>query len=204
MQNNHPYKVLLFDIGGVLVELTGIPRMMELTHHRFTVSELWERWILSPVIRAFESGNMSVDEFGPRIIEEFNIALSPEQYLAEFTCWPAGLFPGAVALLLDAKKHATIASLSNTNELHWNRILTNMGIIHHFDENFPSHLTTRLKPDVATYTATALALGVHPEEVLFLDDNIVNVDGAKKAGMDAAVVYGVTETRAYLEKIGVL
>lgn len=204
MNNQHPYRVILFDIGGVLVELTGIPRMMELTHHRFTVPELWERWILSPAIRAFESGKISIDEFGIRILEEFNINLPPAQYLAEFTCWTAGLFPGAAALLSEVKKQAITASLSNTNELHWNRMVHSMGIIDLFDYNFPSHLTARLKPDIETFTATAAELGVEPEEILFLDDNIMNVNGATQTGMDAAVVYGVDETRRLLISKGVL
>jgi putative hydrolase of the HAD superfamily len=42
-----------------------------------------------------------------------------------------------------------------------------------------------VKPDVAIYEKTVAALGVKPEEVLFLDDLEKNIIGAKAAGLNA-------------------
>lgn len=197
-------KVLLFDIGGVLVKLVGIPRMMEFTHYRFSVPELWERWILSPVIRSFESGNMTVEEFGHKIVDEFAISIDPEHFLREFIAWPVGTFPGVEELLTSIKRHAIIASLSNTNVLHWERMIHQMNFVHLFDYNFPSHITTLLKPDVATYLHVAKEMGVDPGEVLFFDDNRINTDGARAAGMDAVVVDGIDALKREVEKRGYL
>jgi putative hydrolase of the HAD superfamily len=198
-----PYKALLFDLGGVLVELVGMPRMMELTCHRFTEPELWRQWILSPTIRLFESGILTVNEFGERIVAEFGMDILPSRYLDEFTAWPTGKYPGTDSLLMSLKPDITIASLSNTNELHWARMVNEMHFIHLFDYNFPSHLTTCLKPDIETYLCAARQMGVKPQETLFFDDNRLNVDGAKKAGMDAVEVHGVEEVKEHLAAIGI-
>jgi glucose-1-phosphatase len=198
------YKVILFDLGGVLIKLVGVPRMMELTNQRFTVPELWEKWLASPAIRLFESGKSTVEEFSKQIVAEFEIALLPSQYLEEFTSWPAGKYPGVNALLASVRKCAAIGCLSNTNELHWNRMVSTMDFIHLFDYTFPSHLTGRLKPDSDAYVHAAEQIGIQPHEALFLDDNRINIDGAKKAGMDAVEVHGVAEAQAHFASIGLL
>ena len=199
-----PYKALLFDLGGVFVELVGVPRMMELTRHRFSLPELWERWLTSPTIRAYESGKLTTAEFGEQIVAEFEMDILPSRYLEEFTAWPAGKYPGVNKLLASVRRRAIIASLSNTNELHWNRVCAEMDFIHLFDYNFPSHLTGRLKPDFNTFLHAAAAMGVRPEETLFFDDNRLNVEGARKAGMDAVEVHGVAEVKKYLTSIGMV
>ncbi len=201
--NLYSYKVIIFDLGGVLVELKGVDRMMELTHYRYSLSELWERWLTSPSIRAYESGKITTVEFGKRIVEEFEMDILPPLYLQEFSGWVAGKYAGTNELLAKIKQNVKIASLSNINELHWNRV-KNMDFIHLFDYNFPSHITGRLKPDIETFLQTTNEIGIRPEEALFFDDNRLNVEGAKKAGINAVEVHGINEAKSYLNKIGLL
>jgi hypothetical protein len=41
--HNQQYDAIVFDLGGVLIELGGVTRMLELLSHRLTVEELWTR-----------------------------------------------------------------------------------------------------------------------------------------------------------------
>jgi putative hydrolase of the HAD superfamily len=198
------YKAILFDLGGVLIKLVGVPRMMELMKQRFSVPGLWEKWLASPAIRLFESGKSTVEEFGEQIVAEFEIDILPSRYLEEFAKWPAGKYPGVNALLASVKKCAPIGCLSNTNVLHWNRMVSEMDFIHLFDYTFPSHLTGCLKPDIDAYVHAAKQMGIRPDEALFFDDNRINVEGAQKAGMDAIEVHGVAEAQAHLASIGLI
>lgn len=193
-------KAVLFDLGGVLVELTGVPRMMELTGNRFTVPELWKRWLNSPVIRRYETGRMSTGEFGIAIVKEFSMDIDPRQYVKEFTAWPAGKFSGVNELLGWLKEQVVLASLSNTNDVHWKRVVEEMDFIHLFDYNFPSHETGLLKPDLEAYLHVAESIGLSPEEILFFDDNEINVRGAEKAGMKAVRAAGIDEVTAYCRR----
>lgn len=198
------YKLILFDLGGVLIELTGVPRMVELTNGKLTADRLWEKWLLSPTVRLYESGKITTREFGAMIIKEFEMDILPEKYLAGFTAWPRGKYPGVNELLKTLKKTYRIASLSNTNPLHWNRMVDEMDFIHLFDYNFPSHLTSFLKPDLETYNHVVHETGIEPQEILFFDDNELNVRGAKKAGMDGVIVKGTAEAQRYLRSMNLL
>jgi glucose-1-phosphatase len=203
--NYSSYKAIIFDLGGVLVKLVGVPRMMELCSGQgLSVDGMWRRWLSSPAVRLFESGKLTSEEFGRRIVKEFGMDIPSSQYLEEFTLWPVGKYPGVNELLASVKKRLTIASLSNTNDLHWNRMVSEMDFIHLFDYNFPSHLTGRLKPDAEAFLAAAKEMGIRPGEALFLDDNLINVEGAKNAGMDAVEVHGVTGVKEHLAAIRIL
>ena len=56
--NGHPraeeIEVVLFDVGGVLLEVHGIAVLLEWFEHRVTPEEVWRLWFASPTARAFE------------------------------------------------------------------------------------------------------------------------------------------------------
>jgi glucose-1-phosphatase len=186
-----PFDVIVFDLGGVLVELGGVPRMLELLSHRLTVEELWTRWLTSPSVRAFETGQCDAEAFAHALLAEFELAISPAQLIEEFTAWPKGLYPGALELLQGLAPHYTLACLTNTNALHWPRICDELGLLPHFSFHFASHLLGLLKPDQAIFQHLIDQLGCAPERILFLDDNRLNVEAARSAGIGAYCVAGL-------------
>ena len=52
------------------------------------------------------------------------------------------------------------------------------------------------KPEPQIYAMTAEAMGCRPEEILYLDDFLANVEGAAAAGWRAVHVHGEAEVRA--------
>jgi glucose-1-phosphatase len=70
--------------------------------------------------------------------------------------------------------------------------------------SFSSHLTGKIKPDPEAFEHVVDMLGCEPPEVLFLDDNLPNVEAARLIGMQAQRVRGVEESRAVLETAGIL
>ena len=61
-----------------------------------------------------------------------------------------------------------------------------------------------VKPDVDIFARAVSTLSCEPDEVLFIDDNQQNVDGARAVGLHAAHAMGVDETRSILVSHGVL
>ncbi len=57
-------------------------------------------------------------------------------------------------------------------------------------EAVPEAVTMQLE----IYLYTCGRLGCHPDEALFLDDKKINVDGAKRAGMQAYVFHSASDT----------
>ena len=46
-------RVVLFDVGGVLVELSGLPMLLSWLGHRVTAEQARTLWLTSPVVRLF-------------------------------------------------------------------------------------------------------------------------------------------------------
>lgn len=63
--------------------------------------------------------------------------------------------------------------------------LESMGIAHHFDSMVASMVVGISKPDARIFEIATKALGVRPQESVFVDDLQRNVDGARAAGMTA-------------------
>src|SRR5262249_28876191 len=140
MHPNAPFDILLFDLGGVLIELSGVERMLELCGHTLTAEELWARWLSSEGVRRFETGRGGPDEFGAGMLAEFTLSIEADQFLKEFTWWPKGVFPGGYELLDQLSGSYRLACLSNTNALHWPRVCDEMGLTRYFETSFASHL----------------------------------------------------------------
>ncbi|MCE7876983.1 MAG: hypothetical protein DYH14_06560 [Betaproteobacteria bacterium PRO3] len=137
-------EAILFDLGGVLIELAGVERMLAWSPSLCTTEELWRRWLASPAVRGYESGRTGRDAFADGIIEEFALPVSREAFLAEFALWPRTLNAGARGFLAALAPRYTLASLSNTNELHWERFEREWSLPAMFHRNFPSYAVGRL------------------------------------------------------------
>ncbi len=190
--------MLLFDLGGVIVELAGVPVWKEWTGQ--SDHEIWERWLYSPAVRRFERGSSSSDEFAREIVREFDLPVDPATFLAQFERWPTGPFPGALELLAELEDRFRLACLSNSNALHWPRFLSDMHLGEAFHHHFVSHELGALKPDLEVFELVVERLGCAPERILFLDDNQLNVDGARAAGLHAERAEGVAGAREVLRE----
>jgi HAD superfamily hydrolase (TIGR01509 family) len=196
-------ELILFDIGGVLIELTGVPTLIRWTNGRMNESDLWNHWLTSQAVRRYETGKSGSEEFAKAIIAELGLSVPAEEFLHEFSVWPKGAYPGAYDLLRSLAGTFRMATLCNTNEIHWQRYVES-GLLDLFERHFASHRTGLIKPDVAAFQNVVRSTGLRPNRVLFLDDNQLNVDASKAAGMLAYKVKGVSGARAKLAALGVL
>lgn len=189
---------LLFDLGGVLIETVGAERMLQWCPSLPDTESLWRRWLASPSVRSYETGRATRGEFAASVIAEFGLPIGPEAFLAEFAWWPRRLFDDSIALLDAMKPRYTLASLSNTNELHWQRFTEQWDLPSRFHANFPSYAVGRLKPDADYFEHVLDTLGVAPQHALFFDDNEVNVAAAAKVGIVARRALGPQGVREAL------
>jgi glucose-1-phosphatase len=198
-----PVELVLFDLGGVLIDLLGVPAMLELTGIE-SEEELWRRWLTCRWVRRFESGGCSETEFAAGVVADWQLGLSPAAFLEAFRNWPAGPLPGAAELVAQTRAGVATGCFSNTNALHWHDHIATWPLSHLFDHRFLSFELGLLKPDTAAFAHVARLLGVPAGRVLFIDDNAVNVAGAAAAGFQAARAVGVDEARQRLTEAAVL
>jgi HAD superfamily hydrolase (TIGR01509 family) len=186
MGMNRP-SLLLFDLGGVLIESciferlnSGLPEPLE----RIAIKE---RWLLSPSVRRFESGETEPMEFAEHFIAEWGLSLSLHAFLYEFQSWPRAFFQGAPELLRELRTTYRVGCLSNSNPLHWEKFKA-------FEEDFDivlmSHLLRAAKPDREIFLRALHHGEVEPREVYFFDDSFGNVRTARSLGITAFHVDG--------------
>lgn len=197
-------EVVLFDVGGVLLEVHGIAVLMEWLEHRLTPEDIWRLWFASPVVREFESGRIEAEQFAAGMLDELRLEMAPSAFLESFVTWPVRLYPGALELLARIPSRYRRAVLSNTNALHWPRVADELGLGAAFEQCFASHLIGKIKPDAQAFEHAVEALACDPGRILFLDDNLVNIEAARSLGMHAEQVRGIEETRRALEALRIL
>jgi HAD superfamily hydrolase (TIGR01509 family) len=201
----HPaFDLLVFDLGGVLVENVGVDLLLSWMSTTPTPEEIWRTWLTSPTVRAFESGTLPAAQFATGMIAELSLPVSPEEFLTEFAACVKQLYPGALDLLRHLSQSYRLASLSNTNGIHWQRCCDEMQLASLFHYNFPSHETGRLKPDREAFQHVIEHTGCLPERILFVDDNQLNVDSAAATGMVARKTVGIAEVQEVLREFGIV
>lgn len=193
------HRVLLFDLGGVVVESAGLAVLHERLP-QLTPVQIQARWLASEAVGRFERGTITPDEFARAFLAEWPLPLEPAAFLREFATWVRGFLPGAARLLSQLRMRHTVACLSNTNAVHWG-VLDDVRKA--FDVCIASHLIGHMKPDRAAYEQALQRLGAEPPHVCFFDDLAVNVEAARALGLQAVQVRGVVEVVAALRGLGV-
>lgn len=182
---------VLFDLGGVLIELGSLSEMMQTSP--LDDDAIWENWIHNPAVKRFESGNCSAEEFAQRMIDELALELDINAFLEHFRAWPKGPYDDALQLVTRLKSQFQLVCLSNTNITHYESFLRHQPILQVFDSLFLSHETGVIKPEVDAFNQVLTRLDLKPSEIMFFDDNSANVDAARALGIRSEQVSGVDE-----------
>ncbi|BCS31904.1 hydrolase [Luteitalea sp. TBR-22] len=196
--------VLLFDLGGVLVDFAGVAELRRLLPTELSEAEVEARWNACAPSLAFGGGRLDTDTFVARFREDWGISLPPEDFVAAYRSWARGWLPGALDLLGDLRGRFVLAALSNNNPLHWDRLTRELGLLDAFDHAWASHELGVRKPDPEIFRLALARLGQPAERVLFFDDAPGNVAVARSLGLQAEVVDGPAAVRAALVARGLL
>jgi len=195
------YKVVLFDLGGVLLELRDPVATFGL---QIDESEFLRTWILSPFVRALESGQIGAEEFCRQMITEMGLSFEWRELMRRFEGWPRGFYPKSVELVMRIPSRFSCAILSNTNEVHWPQTDMPEHFGDRFDRYFLSFQSGLLKPDQAAFLQVIACYECLPQEILFFDDNPLNVEAARKEGIAAARVEGPDQLETAMIEAGLI
>lgn len=197
-------KVLLFDLGGVLVDGAGLRELPGLLAQPMPPEELRRKWVGSAAVQQFETGRCSREDFAEAFIAEWGLTLEREAFLAQFAAWVGPPFPQTAELLAHLGDRHVLACLSNTNVVHWEKLQQMQGLRPVLDRAFVSHELGRMKPSAEVYAHVAARLGCEPADLVFFDDGPENVDGARRAGLSAHQTVGPEHLRTVLTGLDLL
>jgi len=199
-------KQFLFDCGGVLVELNFRELMEEISGSQeiaeYFIRHIWQPG--SPWLQ-YDKGELSSEEVADRL-KEF-LPAEYHAYLEPFVKrWLDALPPmeGMEEIVNALREKGYPCYLLSNFAKRFREMPERAPVLQKLDGIVASYQIHMLKPDPAIYLYTAEALRFKPEETLFVDDSLKNVEGAKKAGMEG---YHFTTPEAfeqYLKERGIL
>ena len=194
------FKVILFDLGGVLLKLNDPIEIFDL---RINETEFKARWLRSPSVRKFESGGIDTEEFARNIVEEAGLPYDWREFIERFDSWPDRLFDETISVLKSIPATYKRALLSNINALHWGRNEIRNKIAGCFDQLFLSYETGLIKPDREAFELVLQTFNCQADEVLFFDDSLTNVEAAADYGMESVLAPGIGAVKEALREHGV-
>ena len=197
-------EVLLFDLGGVLIQSQGLQTLLSVTGDRGLGGDLCKarrKWEQTRAVGEFERGRISVADFCDGFMQEWQIAMTHKEFISLFNSFIGGFFPEAQVLLMKLKStSAAVSCLSNTNILHWMKLQADVDIDRYFVRGLVSFEIGARKPEEAIYISAIEALGVNPCNIAFFDDALPNIEAANRLGMRAFHACGPRGVEAVLEK----
>lgn len=193
-----PVRALLFDLGGVLIDYSGIEDLAAILPDPSSHAEVRARLSLCPHTQAFGVGRLGREDYARRFVADWRIEQDPVSFLDGFRASVRGWLPGAVELLTTLRRRYRIGALSNTNSVHWERVMDDLGGRALFDVALSSHEMGMSKPDACVFHAALDRLAMPAHAVAFFDDAPANVAAASEVGMRAFRVDGVDGVRRAL------
>jgi len=194
-------QLVLLDLGGVLL---GLNDPVDTFGLDLDPEEFLETWLLSPAVRKLESGRTDIEQFASDIVAEFALPYTPEEFVRRFAGWPHALFDGVPELLDTIGRSHPLAVLSNTNAIHWDRADIAQHVEPHLQAAFLSFQTGHMKPEFAAYEDVLRHFNVAAANVLFLDDNRLNIGAARQCGMQAMLTRGFDSLAENLSQAGII
>lgn len=179
-------KVILLDLGGVVVKATARRELAGLLPH-LRHEQILARWQKSRAVDDFERGKLSKEAFASAFVSEWGLEISEAEFIEQFASWVNGFVEGATDLIQSLRTRYHVGYLSNISAIHWAR-LPEISTL--FDSSFPSYVTGFMKPERGAYEHALGELGVSPQNVYFFDDLKANVVAAREVGINAFCVTG--------------
>jgi putative hydrolase of the HAD superfamily len=155
---------------------------------------------------AYDEGKLTGLEFWHKFIRDAGLNISSGA-ADELNHWDARLWttqnPAMLAWQVVLKQRGFLtAILSNMGDNVLENMLREFGWLPRFDVLVWSFQLRMAKPDPAIYRYVLQKLGARPEETLFLDDKLVNINAAQALGFKALQFSSIEKLRTDLVASG--
>jgi putative hydrolase of the HAD superfamily len=184
-------KNIIFDLGGVILNLDN-----KRTEDAFTslgvkdFRSYFGHGHASDFFREYEVGGISDRQFIDSIRQLTGISVSDEAIVEGWNALLLDFPPERIQLLKQLKKSYRLFLFSNTNALHLAALQKTYidafgggSLEDHFEKTYYSHLLGMRKPDRESFEYILRENQLIAGETMFVDDAIVNVEGAEQVGL---------------------
>ena len=193
---------VIFDLGNVLIHCDLEYAVREVARKSTSDEpEIREKLTRHTIIDEFDEGRHTPEEFAQLMRHEVGWNGTTEELE---TIWQRMLYPDEPTFdymesLIERGFNTYI--LSNANPFH----------VEHVKQTYPRILQTLgqifscevrlIKPNEAIFLHTRETFGIEPEETVFIDDRLQNIEAAMRAGFRGIVHRSLNETRQEFERM---
>ena len=198
-------EALLFDLGGVVIQI-DFARAVRAWADAAGVSaqDVSNRFALDAGYEAHERGELDPAAYCTHLRRILELDVPDEPLLAGWNQIFVGEVPEVGTLLAGLAKSFPLYAFSNTNTAHrtfWQARYAK--VLAPFSQIFCSCDLGLRKPTTDAYLEVCERIGVAPARIVFFDDVVENVQGAREAGLRAHQVNSAADIRAALRHEGI-
>ena len=201
-----PFDLVVFDVGGVLVQ-AGRTWLEDAERSGFHVSPAWLEQF-GERVRALPrrtTGEIDSEHYFVLFAEASGGVYTPEDARRISNASLIAEYPG-IGRVFDALEAANIPSavLCNVNDEEWSRFFPDHPVEAEFPtlvrarSRFASHLMGLAKPDARVFREVERGTGCSGDAILFFDDRLENVEGARASGWTAELIDYTGDTAGQL------
>ncbi len=200
----HPPKALLFDLGGVLVDIDFSCALRAwAAHSSLSVEELKREFGFDAHYQRHERGEITASEYFDHLASTLKLTASREQVASGWNSIFVGEIAQTRALVQTMRAFLPCYAFTNTNASHmatWSTLFPQ--VVQSFDRIFASHEMGMRKPERAAFEHVSRSLGIEVGSIVFFDDLLENAQAAAEAGLQAVHVRSPDDVRDSLRRLG--
>ena len=189
---NMKRKAIIFDMGGVLIDLDmeGCKRAFVENLGFNEIHNILDACHQKGIIGELEEGLVGADEFRSYVLERSNPGVLPHQVDEAFWNILLSIAPEKISLLKRLASKYDLYMLSNNNPVCLPRAEamfeeSGFPMYVNFKKCYMSYQMKALKPSEKFYKAVVEDIALPAGDMIFVDDSQKNVDGAISAGLPA-------------------
>ena len=201
-------KALIFDMGGVLVDLDieDCKRAFKEYLGYEKIDEIIDPCHQKGIYGDLEEGKLTAEEFRTIVLSESRPGSSAEDVDRAMWHILVGIEPYKIDMLKRLAGRYDLYMLSNNNAVCLPRsrqLFADAGapLEDIFRKCYFSFEMKALKPSQAFYKTVMEDIGIAPEDMLFIDDSQKNVEGSIRAGLPAVYYEPGTDLEALIDKV---
>lgn len=184
------HTTLIFDLGGVIIDLDPQKTVDAFANLANRPSHEAIEWFNShEAFKLYEKGLTTDDVFRTAVREWCGAKWSDQQIDDAWNAMLLGMPEERLHRLNRLRKDYQVFLLSNTNTIHINKVTEQLNAMGYesfgtfFDKEYYSHYMNQRKPDAEIYQTILDENDLVPEETLFFDDTLANLQGAAELGI---------------------
>ncbi len=189
-KNFSTIKNIIFDLGGVIIDIDQNQIHNHLKKNGFTDLELLETPEVKQTLSQFERGIISAETFRKKLCSQLNLKVSTSKFDEIWNSMILDIPQRRIDLVKKLKSHYHVYLMSNTNEIHYDLFIRDLQLRFGyrefdslFDKSFFSFDLHLCKPDPDFFIYLLDRYKMKPEETLFIDDTPENILTAQKLGI---------------------